>query len=114
MKVKRGDIIMVRLYGHGNIQEGFRPAIIVQNNAGNRFSPTTIVVPLTSKIKQTSQPTHELIRTEDTEGLREDSMALCEQIVTINKTDITKKIGIITNHQIMNNVSRACAVSLAL
>ena len=75
MKVKRGDIIMVRLYGHGNIQEGFRPAIIVQNNAGNRFSPTTIVVPLTSKIKQTSQPTHELIRTEDTEGLREDSMA---------------------------------------
>lgn len=114
MKVKRGDIIMVRLYGHGNIQEGFRPAIIVQNNAGNRFSPTTIVVPLTSKIKQTSQPTHELIRTEDTEGLREDSMALCEQIVTINKTDITKKIGIITNQQIMNNVSRACAVSLAL
>ena len=93
MDIRRGDIIMVHFYGNGNIQNGYRPAIIVQNNIGNRFSPTTIVAPITSEIKKTNLPTHEVIKREDTNGLRFDSMALCEQLITINKSDIKRDMG---------------------
>lgn len=112
MDIRRGDIIMVHFYGNGNIQNGYRPAVIVQNNIGNRFSPTTIVAPITSEIKKTNLPTHEVIKREDTNGLRFDSMALCEQLITINKSDINKKIGKITNENTMRNISKACSISL--
>ena len=112
--IKRGDIIMMKFNGKESVQNGYRPALIVQNDIGNKYSPTTIVVPLTSELKKVNQPTHEIIKTEDTNGLKLDSMALCEQIVTISKSSIVKKIGEITNGSTMNNISKACLISLDL
>lgn len=74
-------------------QAGNRPVVIIQNNVGNKFSPTTIVAPLTSKQKKNSLPTHFLIRANSENGLRTDSVALLEQIRTISKDALTGKIG---------------------
>lgn len=114
MDIKRGDIIMIQFSGNGNIQGGYRPCIIIQNDIGNKFSPTTIVVPLTSELKKVNQPTHEVVKREDANGLKLNSMALCEQIVTVNKSSIVKKVGEITNNITMSNITRACSVSLGL
>ena len=114
MEIERGDIIMVDCNGNGNVQRGIRPCLIIQNNIGNKYSPTTIVVPLTSEIKKQKQPTHEIITRMDAFGLKCDSMALCEQILTIDKRKITEKIGKVINNITMESVSKACSISLGL
>lgn len=91
--IKRGEIVLVDLSGALYSEQGSsRPALVVQNNMGNQFSPTTIIVPMTSKIKN-NLPTHILIESNEYTGLKEESTAMCEQIRTIDKRRIIKKIG---------------------
>lgn len=95
MDVKFGDVVYVDFgeSGNGSVQKGKRPAVIVQNDVGNRFSPTSIVTPLTSEIKKLNMPCHELLRATKWNGLREDSMILGEQVQVIDKSNILSKIG---------------------
>ena len=68
----------------GSIQSGYRPVLVIQNNIGNKYSPTTIVVPITTKKEQKHYlPTH--VRANKQPGLKHNSTVLCEQIMTINQ-----------------------------
>lgn len=87
----------------GSKQSGCRPAVVMQNNIGNRYSPTLIVLPLTSKIKNIEQPTHVLIDSDEDNGLISKSMLLAEQITTIDKTKV-KKIGRISNRDLQKSI----------
>lgn len=80
---KIGDIYLVYFDGSGNEQKGFRPGLVFQNNVGNKHSPNLIVLPLTSALKKTNQPTHVFIPKEV--GLRKDSMVLCENPKCMSK-----------------------------
>ena len=89
---RRGDIYLADLGEHrGNIQGGVRPVINIQNNSGNFFGPTLIVVPLTTELKKLGQPTHCVLKKQ--RGLDETSMSEAEQIVTINKCQVIKYRG---------------------
>ena len=80
---KIGDIYLVYFDGSGNEQKGYRPGLVFQNNVGNEHSPNLIVLPLTSALKKTNQPTHVFIPKEV--GLRKDSMVLCENPKCMSK-----------------------------
>ena len=94
----RGDIYMADLglglsdTGNTHVQGGIRPVVLLQNDSGNNSSPTLVIVPVTSKIKKKpEQPTHYLIRR--TQGLSSDSIALGEQITTIDKRQCIRYMG---------------------
>lgn len=89
--ILQGEIWMADLGKRdGSLQSGIRPVIILQNDVGNKYAPTTIIVPLTSQLKN-FLPVHAEIGTES--GLKKISTSLMEQITTINKTQLIKKIG---------------------
>ena len=90
---KRGEMYLADLGENtvGSVQRGVRPVIIIQNDKGNQEGPTLIVVPLTTQIKKLWLPTH--VRLPKMLGLEEVSMALCEQITTIDKSQVIKFIG---------------------
>ena len=96
----------------GSVQSGYRPGIIIQNNIGNRFSPTLIAIPLTSKIKNLDQATHLLIESNDENGLKEDSMLLAEQIATIDKKRV-KKVGTISDRNLQKSIFKCFIYSAA-
>lgn len=107
MEVKRGDIVRVNFSGALFSEQGEeRPAIIIQNNVGNKYAPTTIVVPLTSQLKKVKQPTHAVIRLSEATGLTRTSMTLCEQVRTIDKKRIIEKVGHV-NEEAMKRVLTA-------
>ena len=91
---KKGDIVFVDLGKPDKPSEqgGIRPCVIVQNNVGNKYSPTTIVAPISSQIKYNKngniQPTHFIIENYKEAGLKSRSMILCEQIRAISKKRI--------------------------
>lgn len=114
INIKRGDIAMANLTGEYSAQSGYRPVLIMQNDIGNKYSPTTIIVPLTSEIKKENMPTHEVIKTDDATGLKCNSMVLCEQLTTIDKRKLNNIVGKVNNQTVMNNISRACACAIAL
>lgn len=92
MTIKRGDILLVDFEGAKcSEQGGIRPALVIQNDIGNRYSPTTVVCPITSRDKKLL-PTHMEIDTEES-GLKMKSVVLFEQIRTIDKSRVIKKIG---------------------
>ena len=74
----------------GSIQSGTRPVVIVSNDVANRFSPVITAVPLTSNLHKTALPTHVLLREP---GLTSPSLALCEQILSVDKSCLVKRIG---------------------
>lgn len=88
---KQGDIFMAKLPTDkkGSLQSGIRPVVVVSNNNANRFSPVITIIPMTSATKK-KIPTH--ITVEDC-GLEMKSIILAEQIMSINKTSLGKKIG---------------------
>ena len=112
-KFRRGDIYYVQ-FGNtstGSEQHGDRPAVIIQNDVGNTYAPTLIVVPLTSNTeKKVTQPTHCLL---ENEGLSMSSMALAEQIFTIDKSRILKYLGHLAPED-MQRLDYALKNSLAL
>jgi mRNA interferase MazF len=98
MDIRRYDIVKADLSGAvGSEQGGIRPVLIIQNDVGNIHSCTTIVIPLTSKIKNLNQPTHTLIRSNTFTGLKEDSMVLGEQMRVISSQRIISKIGTVVD-----------------
>ena len=107
--VKRGEIYYADLSPViGSEQDGMRPVLILQNDIGNRFSPTTIVIPLTSIQKKKSQPTHVIV---DCDFLESESTLLLEQVRTIDKTRLSDYLGQISKED-MERVETAMAVSL--
>ena len=93
MSVKRGDIFYADLSPVvGSEQGGLRPVLIVQNDVGNKHSPTVIAAAITSKIGKTHLPTHIDIHASDF-GLARDSVVLLEQIRTIDKMRLKEKMG---------------------
>lgn len=109
----RGDMYYANLgKGVGSEQEGYRPVVIIQNNVGNRFSPTVIVAAITSKVGVKPRlPTHYFIDSED--GLELPSVILMEQLRTIDKHRLGKYIGHLKPHHI-EGMNRALAVSINL
>ena len=85
-------------------QGGIRPVIIIQNDMGNKYSPTVIVLPITSEIKKENLPTHCIIHKTDKNGLKVDSMVLAEQIRVIDKSRLLNKIGYLSNVNEQNDV----------
>ena len=111
--VKRGNIVLVDFGDYyGSIQGGVRPAIILQNNMGNYYSPTVILAKITSQNKKENLPTHIPIAKDGT-GLRKDSVILLEQIMTVNKFQIIKNIGQ-AKQSTLDEVNNAFKISLAL
>lgn len=111
--ISRGDIVWVDFNNYyGNIQGGVRPALILQNNKGNKFSPTVILCTLTTQSKKLNQPTHILAKKEDT-GLPKDSVIQLENIQTVNKFQIIKCAGRVTKN-ILNQVNNAIKISLSV
>ena len=85
-------------------QGGIRPVIVIQNDIGNRHSPTLIVLPITSEIKKENMPTHCILHRSIKNGLKVDSMVLAEQIRVIDKSRILDYIGYLDNTNEQNNV----------
>lgn len=95
----------------GSVESGIRPAIILQNNKGNRFSSTLIVVPLTTEIKKINLPVHVLLGKSD--DLPQPMMVLCEQITTVDKSQVLNCFGQLSSRP-MAQVEEAVDISLAL
>lgn len=110
---QRGEIYFASLLSTVGSVEGFtRPVVILQNDIGNVHSPTTIVVPLSSQIhKHSSLPTHYFINADD--GLKLPSVALAEQIQTIDKSQLGRYIGKLSSKNMLG-VERAVNISLGL
>ncbi|MBS3149133.1 type II toxin-antitoxin system PemK/MazF family toxin [Candidatus Woesearchaeota archaeon] len=111
--IKRGDIVLVNLDPiKGSEQGGTRPCVIIQNDYGNSYSPLTIIAPLTSKDFTKEFPTNVFILRKESK-LDKDSTILLNQIRTIDKSRIIKKL-IKLDNTIMNKVDMAIKVSLGL
>ncbi|MBQ4543368.1 MAG: type II toxin-antitoxin system PemK/MazF family toxin [Clostridia bacterium] len=111
--VKRGDMYYADLSPVvGSEQGGVRPVLIVQNDIGNKYSPTVIAAAITSQINKAKMPTHIEINAESY-GLQKDSVVLMEQIRTIDKKRLKEKIGHIDG-DLMAKVDEALLVSFGL
>ena len=113
MTVKRGDIYYADLSPVvGSEQGGVRPVLIVQNDVGNRYSPTVIAAAITSRLGKNKMPTHIDVAA-DRVGLTKDSVILLEQVRTIDKRRLGEKMGHL-DEETMNAVNNAISVSLGL
>lgn len=113
MNIKRGDIYYADLSPVvGSEQGGLRPVLIVQNDVGNRYSPTVIAAAITSKLNKTKLPTHIDLSGART-GLAKDSVILLEQIRTLDKRRLKEKMGHI-DEDTMSKVNNAIGVSFGL
>ena len=111
--ILRGDIYYADLRPViGSEQGGIRPVLIVQNDVGNRHSPTVICAAITSQMHKAKLPTHVEISSEEY-GLNRDSVVLLEQIRTLDKRRLKERIGHMTEND-MKKVNRALAISLNL
>ena len=111
--IKRGEIYYADLSPvEGSEQGGIRPVLIVQNDIGNQYSPTTIILAITSQINKAKLPTHVELPKEKT-GLERDSVILAEQVRTIDKSRLQHKVTVLSN-EIMEKVNRAVEISLGL
>ena len=113
MNVRRGDIYYADLSPVvGSEQGGMRPVLIVQNDVGNKYSPTVIAAAITSKTSKSKLPTHIEVYA-DKYGLAKDSVILLEQMRTIDKTRLKEKMGHLDDY-VMNQVNDAITVSFGL
>ena len=114
MVIKRGDMFYADLSPVvGSEQGGVRPVLIIQNDVGNKHSPTVIAAAITSQTGKTKLPTHIEIGIEES-GLKADSVILTEQIRTIDKSRLKEKIGHIDDDNVMNRINNALGVSFGL
>ncbi len=113
MNIRRGDIYYADLSPVvGSEQGGVRPVLIVQNNVGNRFSPTVIAAAITSQQSKAKLPTHIPIMA-DMSGLSKDSVVLLEQVRTIDKKRLREKMGTVDENS-MNQIDNAISISFGL
>ena len=109
--VKRGDLYYADLSPVvGSEQGGVRPVLIVQNNVGNKYSPTIIAAAVTSQLEKTKLPTHIMLEA-GKYGLPKDSVVLLEQIRTLDKRRLKEKIGELPLNM-MARVNEALLISL--
>lgn len=113
MNIRRGDIYYADLSPVvGSEQGGIRPVLIVQNNVGNRFSPTVIAAAITSQRGKAHLPTHIMLDANRT-GLAKDSVVLLEQVRTIDKHRLKERMGRLDNIA-MTQVDQALSISFGL
>ena len=111
--MKRGDIYYADLSPVvGSEQGGIRPVLVIQNDIGNKYSPTVIAAAITSQINKAKMPTHIELAAKDY-GLNKDSLILLEQIRTIDKRRLREKIGRIDDG-LMASVNNALSISFGL
>lgn len=111
--VKRGDILYADLSPViGSEQGGVRPVLVIQNDVGNKYSPTVIISAITSQINKAKLPTHVEISAPDY-GLPKDSVVLLEQIRTIDKKRLREKIGHFDD-DMMSKVDECLKISIGL
>ena len=113
MNIRRGDIYYADLSPVvGSEQGGVRPVLIIQNNVGNRFSPTVIAAAITSQNSKANLPTHIRLYADDS-GLSKDSVVLLEQIRTLDKKRLKEKMGTLNSYD-MYKVDEALSISFGL
>ncbi|NSL52472.1 type II toxin-antitoxin system PemK/MazF family toxin [Calidifontibacillus erzurumensis] len=113
MNIKRGDVYFADLSPVvGSEQGGVRPVLVIQNDIGNRFSPTVIVAAITAQIQKAKLPTHVEIDAKKY-GFERDSVILLEQIRTIDKQRLTDKITTL-DESMMKKVDEALQISIGL
>lgn len=114
MIIKRGDMFYADLSPViGSEQGGIRPVLIIQNDMGNKYSPTVIAAAITSQKSKNKLPTHIEINSENS-GLKSDSIVLTEQIRTIDKSRLREKIGHIDDISVIHKINNALGVSFGL
>ncbi len=113
MNIRRGDIYYADLSPVvGSEQGGIRPVLIIQNNVGNKFSPTVIAAAITSQSSKANLPTHIRLYA-DNSGLSKDSVVLLEQIRTLDKRRLKEKMGTLGSSD-MYKVDEALSISFGL
>lgn len=113
VQVRKGDIFYAQLNPVvGSEQGGTRPVLVVQNDIGNQYSPTTIVLAITSQISKARIPTHVEISKEKS-NLERNSVILAEQVRTIDKSRLEQKVASL-DEEIMRQVDKALEISLGL
>ncbi len=113
MSIKRGEIFYAELNPViGSEQGGTRPVLVVQNDIGNQYSPTTIIAAITSQITKAKLPTHVEVKARRS-GLERDSVILTEQIRTIDKSRLKEKVAVL-DEEVMLRVDEAIEISLGL
>ena len=114
MVIRRGDMFYADLSRVvGSEQGGIRPVLIIQNDVGNKYSPTVIAAAITSQQNKAKLPTHIEIDSKLC-GLKSDSVVLTEQIRTIDKSRLKEKIGHINDEKVIDKVNNALGVSFGL
>ena len=112
--VKRGDIYYADLSPVvGSEQGGVRPVLIIQNDTGNRYSPTVIAAAITSQTGKARLPTHIELPVQQECGLTRDSVVLLEQVRTLDKRRLRERMGRVDD-QVMERIDTAIAVSFGL
>ena len=110
---KRGDIYYSDLGAFGgSCQSGMRPVIIVSNDVANLHSPVVTIVPLTTQLKKRGQPTHVVLEHRDATGLNRPSMALCEQVRPLDKSNLKDCVGRVTSTDAMDRITHALQVQI--
>ncbi len=113
LKVKRGDLYFANLDNVvGSEQNGTRPVLVLQNNVGNKCSPTTIIAPITSKRKASGLPVHIFLLAKYSK-LPQNSYVLLEQIRVIDKARLMSKIGAL-DEKTMKSIDNALKISVGL
>ena len=111
--VKWGEIFLCNLGKSNNsVQAGTRPVLIVQNNVGNTHSSTVVVAPITSSVKKLNLPTHVMLH--QSCGLRSPSVAMLEQLRTVDKRDLYKYLGKVRDWQTIEEIKEALSIEFDL
>ena len=112
MRIKRGDVFYADLSPVvGSEQGGVRPVVIIQNDVGNKYSPTVIVAAITSQTNKTNLPTH--VKITGNINLPKNSVVLLEQVRTIDKKRLRDKVGRLDN-KIVNKIDEAILLSVGI
>lgn len=112
MKAKRGDVFYADLSPVvGSEQGGVRPVVIIQNDTGNKYSPTIIIAAITSQTGKTDLPTHAKLN--DDVNLPKNSVVLLEQIRTIDKRRLRDKVGQLSD-KMMRRIDKALLISIGI
>ena len=110
--IKRGQIYYCDLSPvKGSEQGGYRPVLIIQNDIGNKYSPTVIAAVITSRYTKANLPTHIWLNAEC--GLPKESMVECEQVRTLDKTRLQEFMGQVSQ-EVMNEIDKGLKISFAL
>lgn len=112
-RILRGQIYYADLSPvRGSEQGGYRPVLVLQNDIGNRFSPTTIVCVITSKVSKNAIPTH--VPLGKRFGLKQESIALLEQIRTIDKSRLKTFVGTVDDPALLRQIDETIHISFGL